>query len=281
LASTKEIKRRIKSVTSTKQIISAMELVSVVKMQKAVAKDLASRNFTTLGTEVLSEVCSGIDLAMSPLLEKREGKRKLVIAITSDRGLCGALNARIIKQAIAETEDFETDFIAIGRKCRDFLTTHQFHVIASYTSFGDDLEFSKIIPIIHQVADDYLAGKYDIVRVVYTHFESSLTQVPTAATLLPFELDSECEPADNIIFDPSKDEIITALVPRILEAQAWQYILESAASEHSARMVAMKNANENAEDLIFDLTLSFNQTRQAGITREIAEISAGKMTLEE
>jgi len=281
LASTKEIKRRIKSVTNTKQIISAMELVSVVKMQKAVTKNLASRSFTSLGSELLLEVCNGVDRASNPLLLKRGGKRKLVIAITSDRGLCGALNARVIKQAIAETEGYETDFIAIGRKCRDFLTGHDYNVVASYISFGDDLAFTKIIPIIHQVTDDWLADKYDIVQVVYTHFESSLSQVAKSETLLPFEIDMECEVNDNIVFDPSKNEIITSLIPRILEAQTWQYILESAASEHSARMVAMKNANENAEDLIFDLTLSFNQTRQAGITREIAEISAGKMTLEE
>lgn len=258
-----------------------MELVSVVKMQKAVSKNLASRSFTGLGSELLHEVCGGINTDTHPLLAKRAGKRKLVIAITSDRGLCGALNARVIKQSIAEAEGYETDFITIGRKCRDFLAAHDYSVIASYTNFGDDLTFTRIIPIVHQITDEYLADHYDIVRVVYTHFESSLSQVTRSETLLPFEIDLACEAKEKIVFDPSKTEIITDLIPRILETQAWQYILESAASEHSARMVAMKNANENAEDLIFDLTLSFNQTRQAGITREIAEISAGKMTLEE
>ncbi len=281
MASTKEIKRRIRSASNTKQIISAMELVSVVKMQKAVTKNLASRDFSNLGTELLGEVCAGINPSTHPLLVRRDGNRKLVVVITSDRGLCGALNTRIIKEAVAETEGSEVDYIAIGKKCRDFLTSHKYSVVSSYLSFGDDLRFEKILPIIQQITDDYLAGKYDQVKVVYTHFESSLSQVARSVQLLPFVINTECDEGDNIIFDPDKKEIISTLIPRVLETQLWQYILEAAASEHSARMMAMKNANENAEELIYDLTLSYNQTRQAGITREIAEISAGKMTLEE
>lgn len=280
MASTKEIKRRIRSVKNTKQIISAMELVSVVKMQKAVIKNLNSRKFSELSQEVLNNVCGGIAVDSHPFLERREGKRKLVVVVTSDRGLCGALNSRIIRQALTELEGFETDFISVGKKARDYLASRRYNIISSYQGLGDSLNFVKVIPIIQQITDVYLAGKYDVVKVIYTHFESSLSQVPTTSTLLPFKVPSGKD-QENIIYDPTKEEIITSLIPRMLETQIWQCLLESSASEHSARMVAMKNANENAEDLIFDLTLSFNQTRQAGITREIAEISAGKMTLEE
>jgi len=280
MASSKEIKRRIRSVTNTKQIISAMEMVSVVKMQKSVARNLASRDFSAASAEMLAEICKGINPESHPLLKQKVGVRKLVVVITSDRGLCGALNLRALKLALAEVESGETDFIAIGKKSRDFLGNHGFNIVASYTGFGDYLEFKVIIPIIRQITNEYLADRYNQVNVVYTHFESGLTQTPKALQLLPFLIDFGCTADDNLTFEPSKAEILSSLIPRILETNMWQYILESAASEHSARMVAMKNADENAEDLITDLTLSFNQTRQAGITREIAEISAGKMTLE-
>jgi F-type H+-transporting ATPase subunit gamma len=280
LAGAKEIKRRIRSVTNTKQIISAMEMVSVVKMQKAVSRDLTSRKFTEAGTDLLTQVCYGVDPSTHPLLSPRTGTKKLVIVITSDRGLCGALNTRVIKEAVLQAEGVETDFIAIGKKCRDYLLNHKYSVISSYLAFGDQLNFERILPIVHQITDEYLADKYEQVVVVYTHFESSLSQISKVSQLLPFEIKICDQDSENIIFDPTKTELVSQIVPRMLETKLWQYILESAASEHSARMVAMKNANENAEDLIFDLTLSFNQTRQAGITREIAEISAGKMTLE-
>ncbi len=280
MAGAKEIKRRIRSVSNTKQIISAMELVSVVKMQKAVSRNLSSRKYTDAGTTLLTQVCYGVDPTTHPLLASRASAKKLVIVITSDRGLCGALNTRVIKEALLQAEGAETDFIAIGKKSRDYLLNHKYSLIASYLAFGDQLRFERIQPIVQQITSEYLADHYGQVVVVYTHFESSLSQVAKVSQLLPFETNDCGTDSDSIIFDPSKSELVSHIVPRMMETQLWQYILESAASEHSARMVAMKNANENAEDLIFDLTLSFNQTRQAGITREIAEISAGKMTLE-
>lgn len=257
-----------------------MELVSVVKMQKAVSRNLSSRKYTDAGTTLLTQVCYGVDPTTHPLLASRASAKKLVIVITSDRGLCGALNTRVIKEALLQAEGAETDFIAIGKKSRDYLLNHKYSLIASYLAFGDQLRFERIQPIVQQITSEYLADHYGQVVVVYTHFESSLSQVAKVSQLLPFETNDCGTDSDSIIFDPSKSELVSHIVPRMMETQLWQYILESAASEHSARMVAMKNANENAEDLIFDLTLSFNQTRQAGITREIAEISAGKMTLE-
>jgi F-type H+-transporting ATPase subunit gamma len=317
VASAKEIKNRIKSITNTKQIIAANELVSVIKMQKAVANNLVLRNFSAASEKLLLGVSQGLDHENHPYLKKRKGDRKLVIVITSDRGLCGGLNIKIQKAAMEEAKDGETTFVTIGKKGRDWLNSHGYRILAEFTGFGDNLDFTKIIPVIQLVAEEFKAGNYDKVKVIYTKFVSSLSQVPADVQLLPFEFseevvdeakaeleasetktetvqdesqkavieDDEEEDDDlideNIIYEPSKAEIINTLIPRILETRLWQVFLESAASEHSARMVAMKNANENAQDLIYDLTLSYNQTRQAGITREIAEISAGKMILDE
>ena len=280
MADAKAIKRRIRSASNMKQIISAMELVSVVKMQKAVNKDLTSRVFTDTASRMLSQVCGDAEMASHPLLTTNGAERQLVITISSDRGLCGALNNRIIKETSIQANEVETDFIVIGKKVRDFCNHHCLTVLSEYEEMGDNLEFARILPIIQQAVEAYLAGTYHSVKVIYTHFESSLSQIPKVVQLLPFEVNVDCLRDTDVIFEPDKHEIINTLVPRIVETQLWQYLLEAAASEHSARMMAMKNASDNAEDLIYDLTLSYNQTRQAGITREIAEISAGKMTLE-
>jgi len=288
--SAKEIKGRIKSITNTKQIIGANELVSVIKMQKAVANNLISRNFSGGSETLLAGVGASLDHDRHPYLRKAEGDRNLVIVISSDRGLCGGLNIKIQKAAMEEAKKGEATFITIGKKGRDFLSNHGYNILAEFTGFADNLKFTKIIPVVQLVTEEFLAGNYDRVKVIYTSFVSSLTQVTTSTQLLPFEFSEELENADKVIekdvdegilYEPSKEEVVQVLIPRILETRLWQVFLESAASEHSARMVAMKNANENAQDLIYDLTLSYNQTRQAGITREIAEISAGKMVLEE
>ena len=292
MPSAKEIKGRIKSITNTKQIISANELVSVIKMQKAVSNNLTSRSFTSGSEVLLAGVSRGLDHNKHPYLRKVSGDRKLVIVISSDRGLCGGLNIKIQKAAMEEANTGETTFITIGKKGRDFLSNHGYNILAEFTGFADNLKFTKIIPVVQLVTQEFLAGNYDLVKVVYTSFVSSLSQNTNDTQLLPFEFSEEelaesegkaieKELDEGIIYEPSKDEIVQVLIPRILETRLWQVFLESAASEHSARMVAMKNANENAQDLIYDLTLSYNQTRQAGITREIAEISAGKMVLEE
>ncbi|OIP23468.1 ATP synthase F1 subunit gamma [bacterium CG06_land_8_20_14_3_00_33_50] len=283
MAGAKEIRRRIKSVSNTKQIIKAMELVSVVKMQRAVSNNLASRSYSKSADEILSNLCEGINLSDHPFLLPREGKRKLVILVTSDRGLCGGLNMKAIKKALDESKDCnEVGFITIGRKGRDFLKSYGYKIIAEFTKIDDHPNFSQIMPIINVVTGDFLADRYDQAVLVYSHFQSTLMQEPTVLNLLPFSGPNVCNSGqDKITFEPDKDKILDSLMPRMLEIKVWQSFLESIASEHSARMVAMKNANENAEELISDLTLTFNQTRQAGITKEIAEISAGKMTLEE
>jgi len=283
VASAKEVRRRIKSATNTKQIIKAMELTSVIKMQKAVAKNLASRSYARSANEILHSLLGDINPAEHPFLETRGHDKKLILLITSDRGLCGGLNAKAIKKALdAAKHAKEAEFVTIGRKGRDFLKAYGYKIVAEFTKLEDRPSFKDILPIIEVATGDFLSGKYDEVVLVYTDFKSTLTQEPISKKLLPFQnsVEKTNHQQDKITFEPQKAEILNSLIPRILEIKVWQALLESIASEHSARMVAMKNANESAEELISDLTLTYNQTRQAGITQEIAEISAGKMTLE-
>lgn len=283
MASSKEIRNRIKSATSTKQVIKAMELVSVVKMQKAIATDLASRPYADAANSILKTLSEGVDIASHPLMVARDGKRKLIILMTSDKGLAGSLNAKATKQAVEEAKNAEeAAFITVGKKGRDLVRSLGYKVIADFVKIGDRPDFIKVLPIINIALEEFTKENFDSVVMVYPKFISTLTQEPTTELLLPFKtLKSKEESDDLITFEPDKEALLKDLVSRIIETKVWHALVETTASEHSARMIAMKNANDNAEDLIFDLTLSYNQTRQAGITREIAEISAGKMILEE
>lgn len=279
----KEIKRRIKSVTNTKQIIKAMELVSVVKMQKAVDVNLSSRKYSENANIILTSIMKTGEAKDHALISENSSDKSLVLVVTSDRGLAGSLNIKTIKEAIDNYgKDFNADFVAIGKKGRDFLKNYGFNIIAEFIKISEKPEYRKVLPIIHLAKEEFLSGKYKEVVVIYPHFVSTLVQKSKIIKLLPFRLEeTEGKNMDRVIFEPDKKIIVNTLIPRILEINLWQIILEAVASEHSARMVSMKNANDNAEDLIDDLTLTFNQGRQANITRELAEISAGKMTLEE
>ncbi|NTU69898.1 ATP synthase F1 subunit gamma [bacterium] len=278
----KEIKRRIKSISNTKQIIKAMELVSVVKMQKAVSVNLSSRKYSDNANIILTDIIRTGETKKHPLVVSKSGEKSLVLVVTSDRGLAGSLNIKTIKETVDKYgKDLNADFISIGKKGRDFLKNYGFNVIAEFNKISEKPEYRRVLPIIHLAKTEFLSGKYKEVVVVYPHFVSTLVQKSEVVKLLPFEVkETEGENMDRVIFEPDKDIIINTLIPRVLEINLWQIILEAVASEHSARMVSMKSANENAGDLIDDLTLTFNQNRQANITRELAEISAGKMTLE-
>lgn len=279
----KEIKRRIKSVSNTKQIIKAMELVSVVKMQKAVDVNLSSRKYSENANIILTSIMKTGEAKDHTLISENSSEKSLVLVVTSDRGLAGSLNIKTIKEAIDNYgKNSNADFVAIGKKGRDFLRNYGFNIVAEFIKISEKPEYKKVLPIIHLAKEEFLQGKYKEVVVIYPHFISTLMQKAKIIRLLPFKLEQvEGENMDRVIFEPDKKVIVNTLIPRILEINLWQIILEAIASEHSARMVSMKNANENAEDLIDDLTLTFNQGRQANITRELAEISAGKMTLEE
>lgn len=257
-----------------------MELVSVVKMQKSVAATLKVRDFGKSIDDVIANLCEGIIPENNVYFKKNDSNRNLVVIITTDRGLCGSLNVRTLKAAFEEFKPENSDYICVGKKGCDILGSIKANTIASFVGIMNDLKFRDVLPLVRLVTDKYKSGKYKTVSIVYPKFISTLSQEPDIFRVLPFGNVSKPSCGDVIIFEPDKETMLNELIEKVIESKLWQIILESAASEHSARMIAMKNANENAEELIDDLTLTFNQSRQAAITSELAEISAGKMALE-
>ena len=316
--STKAIKTRIKSVKNTKKITKAMEMVSASKMRKAVDAALNTRMYATLASELLEHL-SGIDEPNIPLLEKRPIKKVLMVLISSNRGLCGGFNGNILRksvelfkdkedlvthkiksgeEAIDVLEDVEVEVLGIGKKSAAFAKKYDLPLIAVFDELSEAPSFEDILPISNMINNSYLDKTYDKVVIVYTHFQSSLVQTVKVRQALPVT-NSEIEemiadvskdtdkekkedsfPIEQYIFEPGLDSIIEHVMPRLVEIQLYQAILESAASEHSARMLAMKNASESADDMVNSLTLAFNKARQAAITQEIAEISGGAAALE-
>ncbi len=294
---TKAINRRIKSVVNTKKITKAMDLVSASKMRSAVQAVLASRPYAKMAWSLAGRLEARGEEA-HPLMQTRpEVKRTLAVLITSDRGLCGGFNAQVLKTAAeavrARTKD-SVDFIAVGRRGEQWIRRRNLPLKAAFEDLvaGGAPPATKIRPIARMLKNGFTDGTYDEIIVVYTDFVSSVLQKPRTKTLLPLRKDSDLgevqghmettvneKMAGEYLFEPNPRSVLDALLPRIAEAQLYQAVLESLASEHSARMLAMKNATDAASDMIDDLRLTFNQARQAGITQEIAEISAGRAAL--
>lgn len=306
MPSIRDIKRRIKSIVNTKQITRAMEMVAAAKMQKAQVQALKTRAYARAALEILKNVSAQTPPELQPLLQKNESKKICILLITSDKGLCGGYNANILKKALdfakrKEKENFKIDFIVLGKKGRDFLQRFGFNIIAEFFDLSDKIGILDITPIAQIPIDDFSKKIYREVYLIYTDFITTLKQLPKIKKLLPLtqeDLIKLAEIGKNIpetikekekkltksyeyIFEPDARLVLKTMLPRLVEMQIYQAVLESNASEHSARMVAMKNATDNAKDIIEDLTLSFNQARQAAITKEISEISAGKAALEQ
>ena len=289
MAAGKELKRRIKSIKSTKKITKAMELVSASKMKRAISATLASRAYAGYSWEVLQSLAGYVSETQNPLLTARAEKKVLVILVTSNRSLCGGYNAQITRKAMAfirEHAGTAIDFISIGSKGESNLRRLGQNIVASFNDIADSPKLADAYPIGNLVLDLYKSGQYDHVYVAYTDFRSALAQVPTIATLLPVKKEEivadihaakEAAPktAVSYTFEPDYDTLMSMIVEKIARMRVYQMILESTASEHSARMIAMKNASDAAGEMIDDLTLVFNKARQAGITQEISEISAG------
>ena len=289
MAGSKEIKRRIKSVKNTKKITKAMELVAASKMKRAVASTLASRAYSRYSWEVLESGSQALTEESHPLLTPRSGNRSLVVLITSNRGLCGAYNAQITRAVISMLREKGTekiDFVSVGKKGDSSLRRIGQTIIASFTELPETITLSSALPIANFIFDSFKGNSYDKIYVAYTDFKSALSQKPIIRQLLPVkkedilheieELKKEAphETQTAYVFEPSYNILIEALVEKIARMQVYQMLLESAASEQSSRMVAMKNASEAAGEMIDDLTLVFNKARQANITQEISEIRA-------
>ena len=300
MASTKEIKRRIKSVKSTKKITKAMELVAASKMKRAVSSTLASRLYAEYSWEVLTSIARNTEKITHPLFLEREVKNILLLLITSDRGLCGAYNTQIIKKVLfllkKENENIKIDIITIGKKGDMMMRRVGRNIIASFFELPSNISLSDIVPISELAINEYNLNHYDKVLIAYTDFISALSQKPNIRQIIPVSKTSLKELIDtfgdnlrnkdekpasqtdrvtNYLFEGDQDLLIGSLAEKLTRMQIYQMLLESNASEQSSRMVAMKNASEAAGEMIDDLTLIFNKARQSNITREISEISAG------
>lgn len=282
MSSVREIKRHIKSVSNIKKITKTMQMVAGAKMQKSLSALLSSRPYAQLAWNLLLNLAPKTDRELHPLLQKRDIMNTLIVIITSDRGLCGSFNMNIIGEALKQITNKETcSILAVGRKGRDFFIRRGYKVIAEFTGLGAPVPFISITPISQIIIDEFVKGNVDEVKLVYSNYISNVVQRPTVLQLLPFQQEQPEERfLAQFIYEPSPSEVVATLLLRIIEYKIYAAILESQASEFSARMMAMKNATENAENLIQSLTLSYNKARQEGITKELTELSTTKAVIE-
>lgn len=281
---TRQIRRRIRSVKNIAQITKAMEMVAASRMRRAQQMALSSRPYSDKMRELLSDLAAAVtDVeTLHPLLQKREVKQVGVLLVTTDRGLCGSLNSNVIRQGATFVLDQKVPvkLVTVGRKGRDWMVRRGQNVIAEFTNLSDRPRLDDTTAISHVLIDEYVRGEVDEVYVIFPRFVSTLIQRPVIERLLPVEPASELAgPNVDYIYEPDPTMVLGQLMPRFVEIQVYQTILESKASEQSARMVAMRNATENANEVTADLTLSLNRARQASITTEITEISAGAEAL--
>jgi len=295
------IKRRIRSVANTRKITKAMELVAAAKMRKAVGLAQASRGYTATLQDMKERVRSLVHTHGHPLLTGvNPSLCTLVVVAAADRGLCGGFNVQVIKQALvflqSRTETLR--IITIGKQAERAVRRAGYEIIASFEAISNAPSFERAAPVGELIAEQFLSKSVDRVFVISTLFRGALSQVPSVRQLLPMTPETSLPPRPTEgdeeeeereegeeegtpdVFEPNPDAILEALLPRLLEVDIYQALLESAAAEHSARMLAMRNATENASSMLQELTFTFNQARQASITREISEISAGKAAIE-
>lgn len=284
MANTITLKRRIGSVKNTRQITKAMELVAASKMRRAQEFALKSRSYRIAAYSLLTRLSNVTDVDDHPLFTKRPVKDRLYVVVTSNQGLAGAYDANILKllaQAIRQdaAEGINVRVITIGKKGANFVRSLEgVDLLAVYSELSDQPSANELRPLLNTITEQYGEGHVDEVRLLYTDFKSNLVQDATSLTVLPAtfrETKEDIASLDTVTFEPSPQAVLDNVAMRLIEVQIWQAILESFASEHSMRMMAMKNATDNASELIDDLTLAFNTARQAAITQELAEITGG------
>ncbi len=283
MANTIAIKRRINSVKSTKQITKAMELVAASKMRRAQEHALRSRDFSNLAGSILTRLRELTDVSKHALFAERTVKTRLHVLVTSDRGLAGAYNSNLLRQFTAElktdrTQNVASQVIVVGKQGSKLATRlKDVSVVAAYHDFPEQPTANDLRPILNTLVQLYTSKAVDAVDLIYTDYRSSISQVVVSQRLLPAAFSDVEMPADLelAVFEPSPEAVLENVTERLIEAQLNQAFSESQASEHSMRMMAMKNATDNASDLIDDLTLAFNTARQAAITQELAEITGG------
>jgi F-type H+-transporting ATPase subunit gamma len=284
LATAREIQRRIRSVRNIGQVTRAMEAVSASKMRRAQELDLASRPYANRAWEILTYVAAqpAAGKVLHPLLEQREAKNIGLVLITPDRGLCGGLPTNIIREAVGflGRQSVHVGTIAVGRKGRDFMIRHGADVYAEFTDLPDLPPLREISPIARLAMDDFLDGTFDQVCLIYANFVNTMIQRPVTRQLLPIQ-PATLEGAGAIAYtiEPDPETVLGEVLEGFTVLQIYQAILDAQASEHSARMVAMRAATENAGALVEDLTLTYNRARQEAITKELLDIAGGAEAL--
>ncbi|TSC58540.1 MAG: F-type H+-transporting ATPase subunit gamma [Candidatus Peregrinibacteria bacterium Greene0416_19] len=299
----------MKAIKSTRQVTKAMELVAASKMRRAVQNAQVLRRYALLAWQMLQQIAAQRP-SLHPFLVEQKPSKVLAILFSSDRGLCGSLNTQLFRatnqylQQLASLPSFErVDFIAVGRKGQQFLARSKQNILAAFPALSNHPTSRDARPIMRMAADAFLRGEVDHVVLIFPDFVSALLQEPAVKLLLPLSetelrgmlrslAQSRKAPRDvdialgtlpaggEYLFEPSAEDILSTVLPQLTQVQMYQAVLEAAASEHSARMVAMRNATDNASDILDDLTLTYNQTRQASITAQLAELSASKAALD-
>jgi len=289
MANTRDIRHRIKSIRNTAQITKAMQMVAASKMRKAQQHALEGRPYAALMNKVLVSLQKRTNPRLHPLLEIRPLKKELVLIISTDKGLCGALNTNLFREA-ANFDQTKTAFVVSGKKARQFIARTKRELLADF-ELKDSPSFVESKPLSKFCLEKFLRREADKVSVLFTHFINTISQRAVVQTLLPIssfdlpkgasteEANEDLDPMLDYVFEPKAEELLGVVLPYYIQFQVFQMILDARASEHSARMVAMKNATDNAEQFIKDLTLEYNKMRQAGITTELLEIATAQMAL--
>ncbi len=291
MASTRDIRRRIKSVKNTRQITKAMELVAASKMKKAQQAALSGRPYAELMARMLGAIADRVDEAHHPFLVRREVRTRGILLVTTDKGLAGPLNSNLFKMVTEITTPAK--YVVIGRKGAQFIARTHRDLLADFT-VSDRVAFSEVKVVAEYLVQQFLEGTVDTVEILWPHFRNTLIQVPTLLPLLPLssvkdvlqDLRADAgegartnqAASQQMLFEPDPQTVLSALLPLYVNREIHQQVLDAKASEHSARMVAMKTAKDNATKLLGDLTLEYNKARQAAITQEILEIAAAQFT---
>ena len=276
--STKEIKNRIRSMESTKQITKAMEMVAASKLRKAQAQVLSSRPYFEILFETINEIVDANRDFSSQYLTKRSVKRIAYVVIAGDRGLAGGYNSNILKLVMEQIQGKDATVLPIGKKAVDYFRSHGVPVLTQNYAEAEDMSLGDCFTVAKSLCKAYLAGEFDEIHVAYTNFVSVLSQTPGSLRLLPLlrqETGREGKTQTDIVYEPDSVEVFEAIIPEYLGGVLYGALCESRASEQAARRTAMDSATQNAEEMIADLSLQFNRARQAAITQEITEIVAG------
>jgi len=287
MASLRDIRRKIVSIKKTQQITKAMKMVAAAKLRRAQERVIAARPYSRKMLTVIASLASRVERMQHPLLAKREPKKVKLLVLTSDRGLCGAYNTNILRKAVEAVREFqaqgkEVRVNIVGRKGRDFFRKRSSYNVGQTWSDLGMIDYEKAANVGKNIVERFAAGETDEVYLLYNEFKSVMQQNVTLEKLLPVEPPAEADPftaAVDYLYEPSAVAILTSILPKHIEVQVYRALLESQASEMGARMTAMDSATRNAKDLIGRLTLKFNKTRQAAITKEISEIVGGAEAL--